>query len=95
MIGALKASDEVQSRPVDLDQVAARLLDIFNDKDTSTEPASRPLQYDRFTTRSPPLPETYETEYYNDLVNDGGRPLYPISLMTNVSKNPKEHCEML
>ncbi|KAL2689337.1 hypothetical protein Neosp_003390 [[Neocosmospora] mangrovei] len=36
-----------------------------------------------------------ETEFYNDLINDGGRPLYPIDQIDDVLKNPEEHREML
>lgn len=36
-----------------------------------------------------------ETEAYSDLVNDGCPPLYPISLLEQVSRNPEEHREML
>lgn len=90
----MKASDEGPSRPVDLDQVAARLLETSAD-DTSTQPASRPSNYDRPRTRSPEPPTVLETQCYEDLVSDGGRPAYPISLMEQVSKNPEDYCQLL
>lgn len=36
-----------------------------------------------------------ETVAYHDLVNDGGRPLYPIGLLEHVSANPEEFRDML
>lgn len=36
-----------------------------------------------------------ETEAYNDLVSGGGRPIYPISLVELVSRNPQEHRDAL
>ena len=36
-----------------------------------------------------------ETEAYNELVSDGGRPLYMISLIGPVSRNPEEHRNIL
>ncbi len=57
----------MQSRPVDPDQVAARLLEIA-DKETAPQAASRPLHYDISPTRSPEPPEMFEALFYNDLV---------------------------
>lgn len=36
-----------------------------------------------------------ETDAYNDLVKDGGRPLYPIHLLDRVSSHPETHEELL
>lgn len=36
-----------------------------------------------------------ERGHYNALVNDGGRPCYPIALLQDVSENPKEYRTML
>jgi hypothetical protein len=36
-----------------------------------------------------------ETECYNTLVNDGGRPSHPVSLLEDVLKNPGEYREIL
>lgn len=35
------------------------------------------------------------TAHYNDLVKDGGRPLYPISLWDQISRNPEEYHQLL
>jgi hypothetical protein len=97
-VRALNASDAVQSRPVDFDQVAARLLEISADKNTSAQAPSRPLLLERSPTpliSREEIAKRLETEAYNDLVNDAGRPLYPISLLEQVSKDPEEYREIL
>ena len=44
----------------------------------------------------PPIPtEVYERSDYNDLVRDGGRPLYPIELLEDVAKDPEAYRDML
>lgn len=90
------ARETVQSRPVNLDQVAARLQDIPADRERSfrsPSPAS---------TISPPTEEEqyrhdvqHETRFYNKLVKDGGRPSHPLSLFDNVIKDPGEYREIL
>ena len=97
-VRALNASDAVQSRPVDFDQVAARLLEISADKNTSAQAPSRPLLLERSPTpliSREEIAKRLETEAYNDLVNDAGRPLYPISLLEQVFKDPEEYREIL
>lgn len=94
-LGAQNANDAIQSRPADLDQVAARLLEVSADKTKSSQALSQPSYHERFRTLTPPSDEEHETKAYNALVNDGGRPLYPISLLEEVSKNPENYQEML
>ena len=36
-----------------------------------------------------------ETAYHDELVNDGGRPAYPISLLKDVSTNPTKYGAMV
>lgn len=36
-----------------------------------------------------------ERGHYYALVNDGGRPCYPIALLKEVSENPREYRELL
>jgi hypothetical protein len=36
-----------------------------------------------------------ETEYYNTLVAEGGRPSHPVSLGRDVIENPEEYREIL
>ncbi|KJZ70540.1 hypothetical protein HIM_10084 [Hirsutella minnesotensis 3608] len=84
-VGALSVS-------VDPDQLAARLLQSSADQGS---PRPRP----RIVERSPTPPsrsnEEYEAELYMDLVAEGGRPLYPISLIGQVSKDAEQYREML
>ncbi|KAK4152083.1 hypothetical protein C8A00DRAFT_16590 [Chaetomidium leptoderma] len=96
--GALQANDETKSRPADLDVVAARLREIDNHQDTLPPVASRSPRYDRSPT--PIYDEVAETKKsemvaYHDLIKDGGRPLYPISLLEEVLNDPEGHREML
>ena len=86
------------STPLDLDQLDSRLRQV-SDGDDIVPQAQRLLQ-GRIT---PPYTEEEElrdridaeTEAYNDLVSDGGRPLYPLSLIEQVCRKPEEHCNIL
>ncbi|KAI0864160.1 hypothetical protein F4860DRAFT_511016 [Xylaria cubensis] len=77
------------SKAVDLDQVAARLLTIPNDTDTSRRAGS--------TTPTEPLPpdDFYERRAYDTLIRTGGRPCYPIEMLEDVMADPKAFSEML
>lgn len=88
-----------KSRPVDLDQVTARLLN------ASASPVSpRPSSWSP-TPGNVPTPkdeESYhqelmreESEAYDYLVADGGRPWYPIHLLDHVSRHPENYRDML
>ncbi|KND93536.1 hypothetical protein TOPH_01939 [Tolypocladium ophioglossoides CBS 100239] len=89
------------SRPLDLDQVNARLAEV-SDGGTTASPA-RPRDTPKGPGHTPPYTEEEEradrrdeeTEAYRDLVNDGGRPLYPISLLEQVLRDPEEYRKML
>ncbi|KJZ79925.1 hypothetical protein HIM_00639 [Hirsutella minnesotensis 3608] len=86
------------SLPLDLDQLDARLRQLSDGDDIVPDVQGR--MQGRVT---PPYSEEDElrdhiddeTEAYNDLVSDGGRPLYPISLVEQVSRNPEEHRPVL
>ncbi|KAL2015098.1 hypothetical protein VTK56DRAFT_6312 [Thermocarpiscus australiensis] len=96
--GALQANDETQSRPVDLDGVAARLREISDNHDALPPAASRSPRYERSPT--PFYDEAAETKQsetiaYHELVSDGGRPLYHISSLQKVLDDPEGHREML
>jgi len=86
------------STPLDLDQLDSRLRQV-SDGDGIVPQAQRLLQ-GRIT---PPYTEEEElrdridaeTEAYNDLVSDGGRPLYPLGLIEQVCRKPEEHCNIL
>ncbi|KAI8958177.1 hypothetical protein F5Y11DRAFT_50777 [Daldinia sp. FL1419] len=96
--GAQQANDEVQSRPVDPDQLAAQLENIADNRDTLPQALSRPSPYSRCSTVGIDWDEERkkrETIAYNNLVNDGGRPAYPIGLLEQVSREPDEYHEIL
>ncbi|KAJ3567270.1 hypothetical protein NPX13_g6827 [Xylaria arbuscula] len=85
-------------RAIDLDQVNAKLLDYADYCSGSSSPSPRPpapIQCDEESTKSPTPPEVHATIYYNKLVLDGGRPLYPIQLMDVISKNPQDYRDLL
>ncbi|KAL2171812.1 hypothetical protein VTG60DRAFT_1509 [Thermothelomyces hinnuleus] len=95
---ALKANDEVQSLPVDLDAVAARLREISDNQEALPIATSRSPSYERSpTVICDEFEETKqdETRAYHELVKDGGRPVYPISRLEEVLNNPEGHREIL
>ncbi|KAL2175393.1 uncharacterized protein P884DRAFT_206220 [Thermothelomyces heterothallicus CBS 202.75] len=95
---ALKANDEVHSRPVDLDAVAARLREISDNQEALPIATSRSPSYERpSTVICDKFEETKqdETRAYHELVKDGGRPVYPISRLEEVLNNPEGHREIL
>ncbi|KAI3328348.1 hypothetical protein F4824DRAFT_483723 [Ustulina deusta] len=91
-------SDVAPSRPVDLDQVNARLLEFSAQanpsRSLSPRPASPPLSDDDATL--PPIPpEESATIWYNKLVLKGGRPLYPIHRFREIEANPTAYRDLL
>jgi hypothetical protein len=85
-----------QNVPIDLDQVTSRLDAISSRQDTS--PRFRIPSNDRASsveTLPPDPPENYERESYNELVGDGGQPLYPIDRIDEVAQDPLSHWDML
>ncbi len=98
--GRRKRTYAVPSRPVDPGQHAAQLREIANNQDALPQALSRPSRYSRCSTVEVDWDEEgkkHETIVYNDLVNDSGRPAYPIiiDLLEEVPKNPAEYREML
>ncbi|KAI1187361.1 hypothetical protein F5B17DRAFT_399991 [Nemania serpens] len=91
----------LRSRPLDLDQVDARLrkLSSVDNNDDTTPLRDRPTRT-RITRSPSPVcvqearKKGRETDIYNDLVKDGGRPLYPIHLLDDIFENPEEHAEL-
>ncbi|KAK8026259.1 hypothetical protein PG990_004082 [Apiospora arundinis] len=85
------------SRPVDFNQVAARLLAIPDSARSNAESddgsdGSR----SRLSTTEPYSPgATLEKELYRKLVQAGGRPCYPIDMLDDVMRDPKAHRELL
>ncbi|KAH6633905.1 hypothetical protein B0J18DRAFT_1884 [Chaetomium sp. MPI-SDFR-AT-0129] len=97
---------ERASRPVDFDAVTTRLLDISNNQEALVPAALEDLRSrivaspdtGNFAT---PLEDEIgtirrsETEAYNALFNEGGRPLYPLDLLEDVLHNTENHRETL
>lgn len=87
-----------QSCPIDPDQLTSRLLNISS-KDALPRPPHKSFDRESLgTTPSPsqlPREEEYEKESFNDLVKDGGRPLYPFELIDEVARDPYSHWDML
>ena len=84
---------------LDIDQLTARLLEeVSNPRAASSfSGASPPAFLDRSPTL-PPRPDIekdLETAACHELVEDGGRPLYPLGLLDQVSLNPGEYRDML
>jgi hypothetical protein len=76
-----------QSGALDLEEVNDRLLRIAGQHEPKAEPMS-PYRPGKSPTRSPSPPQRGETEFYFKLVNNGGRPMYPIELIDSVAQNP-------
>lgn len=95
---ANRVSETVQSVPVDLDLVAARLQEISTDNDRSTYRSPSPP---RTATEEIDEEEQYrhniqqQTENYNELVKHGGRPSHPLSRLEDIVKDPGEYREIL
>jgi hypothetical protein len=78
-----------QSRPIDLDGLTTRLEQIppRSPSLASTEPIDEEEDY-RCDLAN-------ETEYYNTLIREGGRPSHPVSLGRDVLEDPGEYREIL
>ncbi|KAJ4182509.1 hypothetical protein NW755_010276 [Fusarium falciforme] len=90
---------EPSSRPLDLGALDARLRQVPSDNHT-TEAQDEPQAAGLSRHASPATnhrahSKEVETIYYQQLVDDGGRPLYPIELIDEVLKNPEEHRELI
>ncbi|KAM6513367.1 hypothetical protein FALCPG4_015796 [Fusarium falciforme] len=87
----LAQSPTACSRPLDLDDLDARLRQVSPNKSFSLRPEPR-------TARSPTPPfdpTIRETEAYHELVDEGGRPLYPIDLIRDMYRDPDNYAETL
>lgn len=86
---------------IDFDQLAARLLKIPDDRAVSRsllpQDASTPPEGERSPTASPApdFCDILEREAYDELVKDGGRPAYPINLLSQVFNDPVLYHEMV
>ncbi|KAF5024769.1 hypothetical protein F66182_3147 [Fusarium sp. NRRL 66182] len=94
----LAQSPTACSRPLDLDDLDARLRQVSPEKSFLLRP--EPKAADRSDTSTPPLdPEAHRTrheiEAYHELINDGGRPLYSIDLVREANRDPDKYAEIL
>ncbi|UNI16685.1 hypothetical protein JDV02_003099 [Purpureocillium takamizusanense] len=93
----LSQSPATQSRPLNLDQLDARLRQVSYSDTVPQFQKRRPGRvtppYSKEDERRDQVDN--ETEAYNDLVGHGGRPLYPISLLEHVSRDFNKYREIL
>lgn len=55
----------------------------------------RPRAIERSPTPPGRSSENYESEAYHDLIREGGQPLYAISLIGHISKDPEQYRDLL
>ncbi|TPX10723.1 uncharacterized protein E0L32_008292 [Thyridium curvatum] len=97
-VGAQKVNDAVQSRPVDPDQLAARLQGVADSEDAAPQAVSTRSRYERTPTEDVDFDvelKRKETIAYNALVTDGCVPVYPISRLDEVCNGLEEYLEIL
>ncbi|KUI70589.1 hypothetical protein VM1G_06061 [Cytospora mali] len=92
---AQRVENANQSIPVNLDHVTSRLLEISSGKNTSQPLPLTQVRASSVETEPPSPVEHDEKRNYNELVINGGRPLYPIHLIDEVAKDPVAHWDML
>ncbi|CVL09348.1 uncharacterized protein FMAN_15506 [Fusarium mangiferae] len=82
------------SRSLDLEDLDARLRQVSPDQSFLLRPETQTI--DRPRSCTPPFDRTRrETEAYHELISDGGRPLYSISLIQEVYRDPDSYAEIL
>ncbi|KAF5530710.1 ankyrin protein unc44 [Fusarium mexicanum] len=91
---SLAQSPTACSRPLDLDDLNARLRQVSPNNSFSRRPESPII--DRLRSPTPPFdPTRREIEAYHQLINEGGRPSYSINLIHDVYRDPDNYAEML
>ncbi|KAK4137207.1 hypothetical protein BT67DRAFT_98742 [Trichocladium antarcticum] len=88
------------SRPVDLDQVTARLLEARASPALPSSPSSPRSRKSTLCGEEAEEADykmliQEETNSYDDLIAHGGRPWYPFRLLDRVSKNHEEYRDLL
>ncbi|KAH8656454.1 hypothetical protein BGZ61DRAFT_466529 [Ilyonectria robusta] len=94
----LAQSPTACSRPLDLDDLDARLRQVSPNNSFSLRPELKAIE--RSESPTPPFDlEVHRTrdeiESYHELIDDGGRPLYPIDVIQDVYRNPNNYAEIL
>ncbi|KAK2595004.1 hypothetical protein QQS21_007258 [Conoideocrella luteorostrata] len=96
---AVADNSPANSRPLDLDKLDALLRDVSSREDFLPQDRSCSCDSERRTQTpdydSRELYKQLEMEAYDNLVKDGGRPLYPIDMLELISQDPDAHHEML
>ncbi|KAH6620870.1 hypothetical protein B0J18DRAFT_430913 [Chaetomium sp. MPI-SDFR-AT-0129] len=92
-------TDAARAGAVNLDEVNSRLLNIVR-SDTPVsghDPAQSgsPKPSTRSPTPENDMVERYERECYEDLVRDGGRPMYPIELVNQLAEDPAAYPDLV
>lgn len=82
------------SHPLDLVDLDARLRQVAPNESFTLRPECQFIHYSRSPT--PPIDVTRDEKFaYHDLVNDGGRPAYPIGLIQEVYRDATRYVEIL
>ncbi|EEU47093.1 uncharacterized protein NECHADRAFT_78164 [Fusarium vanettenii 77-13-4] len=95
----LSLDNEPSSRPLDLDALDARLRQAPPDNPpTEVQDESQVAGFSRHASPGAnhrAHSKEVETIYYRQLLDDGGRPLYPIELIDEVLEKPEEYRELI
>ncbi|KAI1501061.1 hypothetical protein F5X99DRAFT_409373 [Biscogniauxia marginata] len=92
----LAQSPTACSRPLDLDDLDARLRQVPASNSFSLRPEPQATDIERPDLVDLEFTRTrYEIEFYHELISDGGRPLYPIDLIREVFRNPDNYAAIL
>ncbi|KAI1156630.1 hypothetical protein F4825DRAFT_264768 [Nemania diffusa] len=88
------ASLAPRSHAIDLDQVTARLLELPADDNRQPRSYVSGPEDERETQPATPS-DVLEKKAYNKLVDNGGRPLFPIHRFDDIARNLRAHHDML
>ena len=88
-------SDTAQSRPIDLDDLTTRLEQIPDNREAPPRSPSLASTEDLGEEEYYRLRPGEQTEYYNTLIREGGRPSHPVSLGRDILEDPGEYREIL
>ncbi|KAK0717156.1 hypothetical protein B0T26DRAFT_285226 [Lasiosphaeria miniovina] len=94
----VRPNNQVQSRPVDLDQVSARLLQATTfDQVPAEGHGGLPAESSSSDDSEHELQRRigWEREAYDELVDDGAHPWYSIHMMEDIGRNPQKYRELL
>ncbi|ATY66999.1 hypothetical protein A9K55_000802 [Cordyceps militaris] len=90
----LAASPTACSYSLDLDDLDARLRQVSPKGSFSSRP--EPQVFERQRVPTPPIERhKFELRAYHQLLENGGRPLYPVSLINNMHNDPDSYAEIL